>query len=145
MSSDLQQPSAGSVETVNEMEQTQDQGPVVAPPTETPEGKPARAFNDHLVSTWLATAENDLYQQHIEKVRGELHWRIRHFSTKRHVYDLYPEWRIPKPVSFWEATLCSCPTGYVRGAPCEHKAMLRVWVARHRGAEGAKQLLDLPI
>lgn len=145
MSTEQKQQNASVKQPQSEVEQAQDQGPTVTPPTEIPEGKQAGAFTDNLVSAWLQQAEQDLYQQNIEKVRGELHWRIRHFQTKRYTYDVYPEWRIPKPISFWEATLCSCPTGYVRGAPCEHKAMLRVWVARHRSAEGVKHLLDLPI
>lgn len=132
-------------EGIREMEQAQDQDQFYPEPRPT-DRKPERAaFLDTQVSAWLQQAEQDLYQQNIEKVRGELHWRIRHFQTKRYIYDVYPEWRIEKPVSFWEATLCSCPTGYIRGAPCEHKAMLRFWIARHRGAEGVKHLLDLPI
>ena len=129
----------------DEVEQAQDQGAVDTKKKTAEEWEKTPPLFDSLVSGWLQQAEQELYQAAIEKVRGEQHWRIKHFQTKRYIYDVYPDWRIARPVSFWEAILCSCPTGYVRGAPCEHKAMVRVWCVRHRGAEGVKGLLDRPI
>lgn len=128
-----------------EMEQAQDQGSTDTEKTLDGHAKTAPFASDGQISRWISDAETELFQASIEKVRGEMHWRIRHLQTKKVLYDVYPEWRIQHHHSFWDATLCSCPTGYVRGAPCEHKAILRVWCARHRGAEGVKQLLDLPI
>jgi hypothetical protein len=105
---------------------------------------PQRAISDTTIQEWLSLGATDLYQSAIEKVRGELHWKFKHLSTKKVMYDLYPEWRIPSPKHFWEGVLCSCPEGYVRGAACEHKATLRVWLGIHRSVEGVKHLLDLP-
>lgn len=47
--------------------------------------------------------------------------------------------------NYWDAILCSCPTGRHRGDPCWHKGAVRAFLADNQHIRHANALLSLPL
>lgn len=63
-------------------------------------------------------------------------------KTRHDVHVVFEE---QKASNYWEALLCSCPTGRHEGDPCWHKGAVRAFLADNQHIRHANTLLALPL
>jgi hypothetical protein len=59
--------------------------------------------------------------------------------------DLHVVFNENETANYWEALLCSCPTGRHQGDPCWHKGAIRAFIADNNHIRYANKLLALPL
>lgn len=60
-------------------------------------------------------------------------------------HDLHVTFDERHAENYWDAILCSCPTGRHRGDPCWHKGAVRAFLADNQHIRHANALLSLPL
>lgn len=60
-------------------------------------------------------------------------------------HDVHVVFALGNASNFWEALLCSCPTGRHQGDPCWHKGAVRAFLADNEHIRYANFLLSLPL
>lgn len=81
----------------------------------------------------------------IKRGQSPSHFVFRADVPPHRRHDLHVTFDEDYSANFWEAILCSCPTGRHRGDPCWHKGAVRAFLADNQHIRYANTLLALPL
>lgn len=81
----------------------------------------------------------------IKRGQSPSHFVFRADVPPHRRHDLHVTFDEDRAANFWEAVLCSCPTGRHRGDPCWHKGAVRAFLADNQHIRHANALLSLPL
>lgn len=81
----------------------------------------------------------------IKRGQSPSHFVFRANVPPHRRHDLHVTFDERHAETFWDAILCSCPTGRHRGDPCWHKGAVRAFLADNQHIRHANALLALPL
>lgn len=81
----------------------------------------------------------------IKRGQSPSHFVFRAEVPPHRRHDLHITFDERHAENFWDAILCSCPTGRHRGDPCWHKGAVRAFLADNQHIRHANALLALPL